>query len=132
MSRLPGFLWTLKDFKNNNPFHSHATNLARVPRPEDGHVRPKHVEEYTQDKCKNKNVVFRTVIRLMYTRLMAMQQGAEIHYELQFLCDSLHEEAKQSNSQLTETRSHNIPCTHNKHGLFPNSSRIPLGSFSTN
>jgi hypothetical protein len=34
-----------------------------VPKPEDGRVRPKQVvEEYMQDKYKNKNVAFRAVI----------------------------------------------------------------------
>jgi hypothetical protein len=52
-----------------------------VPTPEDGRVRPKHVvEEYTQDKYKNKNVAFTTVITFMYRRLMAMQQDAEIQH----------------------------------------------------
>jgi hypothetical protein len=52
--------------------------------PEDGHMRLKHiVEEYTQDKYKNKNVAFRAVITLIYRRLMVMQQDAEIqHYEI--------------------------------------------------
>jgi hypothetical protein len=50
--------------------------------PEDGRVRPKHVvEEYTQDKYKNRNVAFRTVITHKYIRLIVMQQDAEIqHY----------------------------------------------------
>jgi hypothetical protein len=44
-------------------------------------VRPKLVvEEYTQDKYENKNVAFRTVITLIYRRLLVMQQDAEIQY----------------------------------------------------
>jgi hypothetical protein len=54
-----------------------------VPTPEDGSVRPKHVaEEYTQDKYKNKNEAFRTVIPLIYRRLMVIQQDADIQHSL--------------------------------------------------
>jgi hypothetical protein len=57
-----------------------ATILIRVPTPEDGRMRPKHVvEEYTQHKMKN--VVFQTMITLKYRRLMVTKQDAEIqHY----------------------------------------------------
>jgi hypothetical protein len=74
--RLPGFLWILSDFiNNNNAFHTRlngsATILVRVPTPEDGCVRPKHVvEEYTQDKYKNKTVAFRAVITFIYRSVM--------------------------------------------------------------
>jgi hypothetical protein len=54
--------------------------------PEDGCIRPRHVlEEYTQDKYKNKNVAFTTVITLIYRRLMVMQQDAEIQQLYQLL-----------------------------------------------
>jgi hypothetical protein len=44
-------------------FCSVCVMIVRVPTPEDGCMRLKCVvEEYTQDKYKNKNVAFRTVI----------------------------------------------------------------------
>jgi hypothetical protein len=48
-----------------------ATILVKMPTPENGRVRPKHVaEEYTQVKYKDKNVAFRTVIELVYRILL--------------------------------------------------------------
>jgi hypothetical protein len=86
ISRFPGILWALKDFiedfiENNKAFHTRLDNMnsATMPTSEDGGVRPKHdVKEYTQDKHKNKNVAFRTVITLIYRRLIVMQEDAEI------------------------------------------------------
>jgi hypothetical protein len=56
--------------------------------PEDGRVKTKHViEEYTQDKYKNKNVAFRMVITLIYRRLIIMEQDAEIqHFTIYCRC----------------------------------------------
>jgi hypothetical protein len=51
-------------------FTDSAIILVRVPTPQDGRMRPKHVvEEYVENKYMNKNIAFGKVIRLIYRRL---------------------------------------------------------------